>query len=508
LTASTVALAIAAAVSISRLEASAPGPSQPNLPWTNVHQRTFRRVPVVVVVFDELPVSSLMTRSGHIDRRLFPNFAQLADDSVWFRNASAVAVLTHTTIPALLTGRYQTLSGPRPDTYPRNLFTFVGRDYDLMAVPPDPRFCPPRLCSTRKERLPPAGSRFGDFGGSLRGENFRGFLRLLRSRPRPALYYLHLVAPHTPWSFLPSGVRYQPDRRPAGELEVPGPGRAWGPDPWLATQAQQQHLLQTSLVDRLVGALVDRLRRESMYERSLLIVTADHGMAFEAGLPKRDPRESTVGEIAYVPLLVKRPFETAGTISDRPVELVDIVPTIADILHLPRVWKHMDGMSLFSPDGPRARERALYDVELSVDGRERYAAVAHKYERFGGEGDSIDLFDVAPGNLEKLLGRAIDDFSIHNGIAATIDFGDEAREHPRLIEGVVVDGEAASPPRIAIGVNGRIAAVTKCYEMDGAMRFSAVLPPGASVDSWADLRAFVITKDGAVPALSPVLATG
>jgi hypothetical protein len=273
------------------------------------------------------------------------------------------------------------------------------------------------------------------------------------------------------------------------------------------TQAQQQHLLQARLVDRLLGALVDRLRRESMYERSLLIVTADHGMAFEAELPKRDPRRNTVGEIAYVPFFVKRPFQTAGRVSDRPVELVDIVPTIAEVLQLPRVWRHMDGISVFSPDGFRARERTLYDVELSVDGREKYRAVARKYERFGHVGDSIDLFGVAPGDRESLLGRAIDDFPIGRGIATTVDFEDEAREHPRLVEGVVVDTEAESPPPIVIGVNGRIVAVTKSYEMDGVTRFSAVLPPRAGVESWTDLRVFVGSQQGARPALARVLGT-
>jgi hypothetical protein len=225
------------------------------------------------------------------------------------------------------------------------------------------------------------------------------------------------------------------------------------------------------------------------------------------GLPKRDPRRRTVGEIAYVPLFVKRPFQMAGRVSDRPVELVDILPTIADILQLPRVWKDMDGTSVFSPD-PGARDRTLYDVELSGDGREKYRAVARKYERFGREANSVDLFDVAPGNMEGLLGRAIHDFPIRYEVATTVDFADEAREHPRLIEGVVVGTEAETPPLIAIAVNGRMVAVTKCYEMDGALRFSAVLPPRADVESWADLRVFVITEDGAGPTLSPVLRTG
>lgn len=37
-----------------------------------LHQRSYRRVPVLLIVFDELPLSSLMNEAGAIDPMLFP----------------------------------------------------------------------------------------------------------------------------------------------------------------------------------------------------------------------------------------------------------------------------------------------------------------------------------------------------------------------------------------------------------------------------------------------------
>ncbi|MYI74390.1 MAG: hypothetical protein F4057_03465, partial [Acidobacteria bacterium] len=50
--------------------------------------------PVVVVVFDQFQLAALLDRDGNIDRAAFPNFAALADDATWFRNATAAAGLT------------------------------------------------------------------------------------------------------------------------------------------------------------------------------------------------------------------------------------------------------------------------------------------------------------------------------------------------------------------------------------------------------------------------------
>ena len=62
--------------------------------------------PVVVAVFDQLPLASLLDREGELDRTLYPHFAALAGEATWFRNASAVTEATTYALPAIVTGNY------------------------------------------------------------------------------------------------------------------------------------------------------------------------------------------------------------------------------------------------------------------------------------------------------------------------------------------------------------------------------------------------------------------
>ena len=50
--------------------------------------------PVVVVIFDEFPLSSLMKMDQEIYCELFPNFCRLASSSTWYRNATSVSGAT------------------------------------------------------------------------------------------------------------------------------------------------------------------------------------------------------------------------------------------------------------------------------------------------------------------------------------------------------------------------------------------------------------------------------
>ena len=92
--------------------------------------------PVVMVVFDELPLTSLLDEQGAIDPVRYPAFARLAREATWFPDATTVDWETHQAIPAILTGRYP---GPRrslPVEYehPYNLFRFAEASYEVNAV--------------------------------------------------------------------------------------------------------------------------------------------------------------------------------------------------------------------------------------------------------------------------------------------------------------------------------------------------------------------------------------
>ena len=67
----------------------------PDANATSIDVEVTSTTPVVMVVFDELPVTSLMDEKRHIDSIRYPNFASLAEDAHWFRKATTVADMTH-----------------------------------------------------------------------------------------------------------------------------------------------------------------------------------------------------------------------------------------------------------------------------------------------------------------------------------------------------------------------------------------------------------------------------
>jgi hypothetical protein len=70
-------------------------------------------IPVVLIVFDGLPLTALLDTRYEIDRNLYPSFAALADQSTWYRNATTVSDYTQWALPAILSGRY-----PAPQALP------------------------------------------------------------------------------------------------------------------------------------------------------------------------------------------------------------------------------------------------------------------------------------------------------------------------------------------------------------------------------------------------------
>jgi arylsulfatase A-like enzyme len=84
-----------------------------------------------------------------------------------------------------------------------------------------------------------------------------------------------------------------------------------------------------AFTDHQVGRLVDGLTEQGLLERTVFVLTADHG---EALLEHGDTlHESLYEEVTRVPLLLRLPGGQPAGRDERVVELVDLVPTI---LHL------------------------------------------------------------------------------------------------------------------------------------------------------------------------------
>ena len=101
-------------------------------------------------------------------------------------------------------------------------------------------------------------------------------------------------------------------------------------------QYWQRHLLQLGYADRVLGRLLDRLHASGLYDRAVLVVTADHGVSFRAGQKRRPLSAANRQDIAYVPLFVKTPGPAnAAAPSPKLARTIDILPTLADATRRP-----------------------------------------------------------------------------------------------------------------------------------------------------------------------------
>jgi arylsulfatase A-like enzyme len=159
-----------------------------------------------------------------------------------------------------------------------------------------------------------------------------------RHQPRrPFFAFLNYVDAHAPYT-RPPGTAYRFGRAPATRAASLYPSTRWMRAdktklPWpvraLAMDAYDNGL--ASIDDRL-GELFGELRRRGVLERTVVIVTADHGEGFgEHGL--FDHGQSLYRPEVRVPLLIALPSgQAAGRVVDRFISLRDIPATIAELV--------------------------------------------------------------------------------------------------------------------------------------------------------------------------------
>ncbi len=492
------------------------------------------RPAIVVVVFDEFPVSSLMRTDGAIDAARYPNFARLGKSATWYRDATTVDDYSTQAVPAILTGRMPR-DGELPDlaSHPENLFTLLGTTYDIRAheffelCPSDycPRSLPEipvRIAGLTADSasayfhkvLPDALASGAPQVGTFRsffdeaealqttGSEWGLFLSEIRRDQQPAtLHFIHLPVPHAAWRYLPSGRQY-------GFLDLYGlatPYR-WADRPWLVQQALQRHLLQVGYADSMLGKLLDRLERTGLYDETLLVVVADHGVAHRPGGHERPVDPANVGDIAAVPMFIKYPGQTQGDVVGRPSKTIDLLPTIADALGIRMPWS-VDGESLVDlPAAPRGvvvlgkygtvRASAQHVAEL-------VRATVRRNSALFGEGRS-SLYSI--GTHRELLGAIVPRHARTSTTQIRIE-GEERLRDVRLdrsiipthISGVVVKGRVAPNVELAIAVNGRIRALTRTFRDGSAQRFRALVPESALKDGHNRVDVFEIRESRRSP---------
>jgi hypothetical protein len=473
-----------------------------------------RRPNAILLILDEFTSDALLDDQGRIDPVRYPNFAALAADGTWFRNAYSVYDSTTKAVPLILDAK-RPQPGTSPDRryHPRSIFDmFARRGYRMVSSEEATAMCPPSMCRGGRTRRPAILPNLGHG----RPARFKRFIRSIRPGRRPTFWMKHVLLPHGPYLYLPSGARTRRGGRDLlpGMLTVPG-----FHDAFLTRHNEQRYLLQIGFVDRLLGQLVRRLRKLGMYDNTLIAITADHGIAWQVGVTtRRSVSASNVEELTPVPFIVKAPAQRRGVVSDSYARTLDVAPTIADVLGF-RLGYRADGRSAFSRAVRRRRTISLttrdFGATVRISGRRweaRRRRVVRRRLRQLGSGDWASLY-TGIGPNRSLIGRRPGELDLASAagtrgrIAISRAFGHVRRSAgvvPAQIAGDLSGGGPGQKRDLAVAVNGTIEAVGRSFYLagDATEHFAVMVPEASLLEGSNQVEVFEVTRSGSLRVLA------
>jgi arylsulfatase A-like enzyme len=347
---------------------------------------------IILVMVDTLRADH-MSLYGY-ERPTTPFIDQFASEAMVFERTRSQAACTFPSVNSLFTSRYAFdfyIQGENqmgiPAEYPTIAEILRARGYHTIAVSASPI-----VRSTPSKENPNGGfgAGFDVFDESCLWRegatvNARA-LELLEDVREPFFLYLHYMDPHG--SYAPPASHQKEFTGPydghdfiaAGD-HIPIAEMLYNKGPeFEISDRDVQHLVdlydeEILYFDGQFEKLIASLREDGLLDRSLLVLTSDHGEEFL--------EHGHVGHcrgvwetLTRVPFFMRIPGLDRGDRTDAPVQLVDIVPTLLDELGIDTAAIPFEGISLgplIRGDDPApAREYAFSDqskYRAADDGR-------------------------------------------------------------------------------------------------------------------------------------------
>lgn len=218
----------------------------------------------------------------------------------------------------------------------------------------------------------------------------------LQKQPKDSPFFLAvgLYRPHSPW-YVPRPYFTErpladvklPDIRADDLNDVPSVAKSYLKnadyhqkivEKNLWPSAVRAYLASITFCDAMVGRVLDALEKSPHKDNTIIVFTSDHG--WHLGEKQRWHKGGLWEEATRVPLVIVAPKLTQpGTQSNQPVSLVDLYPTLCDLVALPAP-KHVDGESLLPllKDPTAKRQRPA----LTASGAGDKASLAVRTDRW------------------------------------------------------------------------------------------------------------------------------
>lgn len=351
-------------------------------------------------------------------------------------------------------------------------------------------------------------------GWEKRDVQIENFLARIGKSASPELHFIHVLLPHVPYEFLSSGHKYIPSPNyplPDGMTKNSITWTWTGEAPLILT-SYHQYLQQIGYADQFLGRLKQKLLLAGLYNKALIIVTADHGVSFQFGSSPRHIDNRNSRDILQVPMFVKLPGQRVGRISERFVSGVDIHPTIVDVLGAKVSWT-MDGHSMVSDEEILRTEIEIPGVgNYKLNDIKGFPRLKWQVENFG---EHTPLNSLVPkGPYHELVGQELD--SLRFGGTAGLQLRSEDFKYfkqvdldsgflPALFRANIEGTNERNLP-LAIALNGRVWVTTNTSEWDGKHNYLSVLfPPKAFNNGHNLIDVYLIEDKGDTILLRPLV---
>lgn len=311
-----------------------------------------------------------------------PNLDRFATQGVRFTHAFATAPVCSTSRSALMTGCYQTFIGAqhhrtwpwnkRPLPPPVRHISDWFRDAGYFTCNLEPASGRPRGGSARERLTGALGS--GKVDLSFRAENpFDGRDWSERVEGQPFFAHITIVETHKGEGWIIARERPRSELVDPAALKLP----PYCPDHPIARDEYANYLDAIQLGDEYVGELLARLDREGLADDTIVVISSDHGPLFRG-------KQFLYDNGLRIPLLIRFPDgRFAGTVDDRLVSGVDVMPTLLGFAGVVPPANAVHGHDLFAEGHPErthivaARDR----IDIAIDRMRAVRTRRYKYIR-------------------------------------------------------------------------------------------------------------------------------
>jgi arylsulfatase len=304
---------------------------------------------VILLSADALRADHLSCYGYH--RETSPVLDELAEESIRFTNAYSASSHTREAVPALLTGKYpdvaidskyhlnsdtiaSTLSEEGFSTAGFHSNPFVSRAYGFNrgfdVFDDDLHLGQHKLIALAQRALDKFRNRHYARAEEINERSLTWIDSL--DDGEPFFLWNHYMDTHGPYEPPSEYATLFADQGLSGRDAQSLYQRAID-DPASITDEERQLLIdlydaEIRYNDEYIGNFLDELQNRDLLEKSLLIVTADHGDAFGEHGYYEHPRYLHE-EITHVPLFVRTPTGDSGSVKS-PVSTLDVVATIEE----------------------------------------------------------------------------------------------------------------------------------------------------------------------------------